>query len=60
VLNIDDPQQFKFLIRFNMGRLDTPGVIVVKDIDNSVFYRTYETYYGNNFEAISEGLLADI
>ena len=61
LIDIDDEEMFNYLITFNLGRFDSPGIFVVKDMKRQVYYRTYETYNGDaNFFNISEGLMIEI
>ena len=46
VIDIDNEDMFNYLITYSIGRFDSPGVFIIKDINRKVFYRNYETYNG--------------
>lgn len=55
MIDVDDEEMFNYLITYSIGRFDSPGIFVIKDIHNQVYYRNYETYNGiQNFKNISE------
>ena len=61
IIDIDDEDMFNYLTTYSIGRFDSPGIFIIKDLKIKVFYRNYETYNGNaNFHNISEGLLTDV
>ena len=55
LIDIDDEEMFNYLVSYSLGRFDSPGIFVIKDMKRQVYYRTYETYNGAaNFFNISE------
>jgi len=52
---------FNYLTTYNLGRFDSPGIFIIKDIHRQEYFRNYEIYNGKrNFKNISDELIASI
>lgn len=60
VINLDDEKMFNFLVTFSMGRFDSPGIMVIKNLNDKIYFRNYDIFNGHNFKNISDELVASI
>lgn len=60
IVDVDDLKNFRWINKFAFGRFDTPSIFALKDLEQGIFYRNYETYDGLNFQRLSEEFMNSI
>ncbi len=65
MIDLDNEEMFNFLISFDLGRFDSPGIFAIRgsEFERKIFYRNYHTYYSSSdvtFANISENFVRSI